>query len=230
MNSNNIDSYEENTYNKHHKALSVSRDIIKKKDNNSPNNNQNNSFKNKNQNKKGNTISTQNFKKRKINIIINKKYNEKVQTLNNSQSRLNKKLGFQDPHRKSNSISRNAPRHLQIDNIPVAKKNNNITKVKEMDGVDSVKSKFKKRLIEIDNKLIDAIYYYKGPIDISCICPKINYVEAINELSKKMSKSGFKFINYKTNFFKFSNGLDSLLVEIVKIKNNMLYYLLVKNQ
>ena len=98
-----------------------------------------------------------------------------------------------------------------------------------MDGVDSIKSKFKKRLIEIDNKLIDAIYYYKGPIDIACICPKINYIEAVNELNKKMSKNGFKFINYNSNFFKFSKGLDSLFVEIVKIRNNMLYYLLIKN-
>ena len=236
MNSNSMDSDEENIDNKHYKALSATRDINRnrKLESSTPNNNQNNSFKSKNkkqnQIKKGTTISTHSFKKRKINIIINKKLQEKLPTLNNTQSRLNKKLGFQEPHKKSNSLSRNGPRHLQIDNIPVAQKSNNITKVKEMDGIDNIKSKFKKRLIEIDNKLIDAIYYYKGPIDISCICPTINYVEAINELSKKMTKSGFKFINYKTNFFKFSNGLDSLLIEIVKIKNNMLYYLLVKNQ
>ena len=230
-----IDSDEEdNNKKKHYKILTATRALNRNKrieGIESPNNNQNNTFKNKNQNKKVNTNSSHSFKKRKINIIVNKKPEEKPPTLNNTQSNLNKKLGFQEPHRKSNSLSRNVPRHIQIDNIPfILKYNYTTTNVREMDGVDNVKSRFKKRLIEIDNKLIDAIYYYKGPIDISCICPTINYSEAINELSKKMSKIGFKYINCINNFYKFNNGLDSLLVEIVKIRNNMLYYLLFKNQ
>ena len=234
MNNKNIESDEEDNNNKHYKTLTATRNLNKNKKvdiNGTLNNNQNNSLKNKNQNKKVFTINTHFFKKRKINIIINKKFKEKPPTLNNTQSRLNKKLGFQEPHRKSNSLSRNVPRHIQIDKIPfILKYNYTTTNVREMDGVDNVKSRFKKRLIEIDNKLIDAIYYYKGPIDISCICPTINYSEAINELSKKMSKIGFKYINCINNFYKFNNGLDSLLVEIVKIRNNMLYYLLFKNQ
>ena len=68
---NNIDSDEENSYNKHYITLSSSRyfNRNKKIDNSTSNNNQNNSFKIKNQNKKGNTISTQNLKKRKIKKI-----------------------------------------------------------------------------------------------------------------------------------------------------------------
>ena len=96
-------------------------------------------------------------------------------------------------------------------------------------GIDAVKSKFKKKLIEMNDDLLDAIYYYNGPIDISCISSK-KYIESVNELKKKVLKNGFKCIKSETNYFKFSNGLDSFVVEIVKIRNNMLYYLILKNQ
>ena len=100
---------------------------------------------------------------------------------------------------------------------------------REMLGIDAVKSKFKKKLIEMNDDLLDAIYYYNGPIDISCISSK-KYIESVNELKKKVLKNGFKCIKSETNYFKFSNGLDSFVVEIVKIRNNMLYYLILKNQ
>ena len=103
-------------------------------------------------------------------------------------------------------------------------------KIIEMWEIYSIKSKFKIRLIEINDKLTDAIHYYNGPIDISCISSQ-HYVEAVKELiNKKVIKKGFKFIKKDNDYFKFSNGLDSFLVEIVKIRNNMLYYLVLKNQ
>lgn len=81
----------------------------------------------------------------------------------------------------------------------------------------------------MNDKLLDAIHYYNGPIDISCIASK-NYAESVNDLSKKVLKNGFKFVKYENNYFKFSNGINSLLIEIVKIRNNMLYYLVFRNQ
>ena len=98
----------------------------------------------------------------------------------------------------------------------------------EMLRIDAIKSKMKKKLIEIDNKLIDAVNYYNGPIDISCISSK-NYLETVEDLGKRALKNGYKCTKCETNYFKLTNGYDSYFVEIVKIRNNMLYYLFVKN-
>ena len=149
--------------------------------------------------------------------------------MNNTQYKTNRKLIFIGPTKKSNLSAKNLPKNISINNKPKDKNLNNKVKSKEMGGVDAIKSKFKKKLIEINDKLIDAIHYYNGPIDISCISSH-NYAEAVNELNKKVLKNGFKCINNDNNYFKFSNGLDSFLVEIVKIRNNMLYYLVLKNQ
>ena len=98
----------------------------------------------------------------------------------------------------------------------------------EMNGMDAIKSRFKKRLIEINDELLDAIHYYNGPIDISCISSK-NYAETIDELNLKFSKNGYKCKNIKINYFIVSNRFKTFSVEIVKIRNNMLYYLISKN-
>jgi hypothetical protein len=98
----------------------------------------------------------------------------------------------------------------------------------EMLRIDAIKSKMKKKLIEIDNKLIDAVNYYNGPIDISCISSK-NYLETVEDLGKRALKNGYKCTKCETNYFKLTNGYDTYFVEIVKIRNNMLYYLFVKN-
>ena len=98
---------------------------------------------------------------------------------------------------------------------------------KEMIGIDAIKSKMKKKLIEINNKLIDAVDYYNGPIDISCISLK-NYTQTIEDLEQRALKNGYTCIKSETNYYELSNGLNIFLVEIVKIRNNMLYYLIVK--
>ena len=95
--------------------------------------------------------------------------------------------------------------------------------------MDAIKSKFKLRLIEINDKLSDAIHYYNGPIDISCISSK-NYTDTVKDLNIKLLKNGFKCINNENNYYEFTNGIDSFLVEIVKIRNNMLYYLVLRNK
>ena len=99
----------------------------------------------------------------------------------------------------------------------------------EMLKIDAIKSKMKKRLIEIDNKLIDAVNYYNGPIDISCISLK-NYTQTVKDLNKRALRNGYKCSKCKTNYYELTNGFKSFFVEIVKIRDNMLYYLIVKNQ
>ena len=99
----------------------------------------------------------------------------------------------------------------------------------EMIKIDAIKSKMKKRLIEIDNKLIDAVNYYNGPIDISCISLK-NYTQTVKDLNKRALKNGYKCSKCETNYYELTNGFKSFFVEIVKIRDNMLYYLIVKNQ
>ena len=189
-----------------------------------------NSTKNKNTNNEKNSIKSQSVKKRKINIIISRNNKSNIPKLNNTQYKTKRKLVFTGPNNKKNkSLAKNLPKNISINKEPKDKQLNNKIKFKEMKGFDAIKTKFKKRLIEINDKLIDAIHYYNGPIDISCISSQ-NYVEAVNELNKKVLKNGFKCINNDNNYFKFSNGLDSFLVEIVKIRNNMLYYLVLKNQ
>ena len=99
----------------------------------------------------------------------------------------------------------------------------------EMLKIDAIKSKMKKRLIEIDNKLIDAVNYYNGPIDISCISLK-NYNQTVKDLNKRALKNGYKCSKCETNCYELTNGFKSFFVEIVKIRDNMLYYLIVKKQ
>ena len=99
----------------------------------------------------------------------------------------------------------------------------------EMIGIDAIKSKMKKRLIEINNKLIDAVDYYNGPIDISCISLK-NYTKTIEDLKKRALKNRYNCSKCETNFYELSNRFNTFFVKIVKIRNNMLYYLIVKRQ
>ena len=171
-------------------------------------------YNNKSHNKELKTLNTKSFENRKINLI-------------NKNNKINRRYQFKT-NKKNNSTSKNLPHHIKtnINNISFP---HNKSKLKEVSAIDEIKSNFKKKLIEMNDKLLDAIHYYNGPIDISCIASK-NYAESVNDLSKKVLKNGFKFVKYENNYFKFSNGINSLLIEIVKIRNNMLYYLVFRNQ
>ena len=189
-----------------------------------------NNIKNKEEKNELITLNSQSYKKRRINTIINHKNKPNILKLNNIQYKINRKLVLTGPKKKNNLSAKNLQQKNTNNNQPRDKKFDDKLKFKEMEPVDAIKSKFKKRLIEINDKLIDAIHYYNGPIDISCISSQY-YVEAVKELiNKKVIKKGFKFIKKDNDYFKFSNGLDSFLVEIVKIRNNMLYYLVLKNK
>ena len=100
---------------------------------------------------------------------------------------------------------------------------------KEISKIEAIKSKMKKKLIELNDKLIDAINYYNGPIDISCISTK-KYSQTVEDLTKWALKNGYHCTKLETNYYKLSNSNNTFFVEIVKIRNNLLYYLIVKNK
>lgn len=201
--------------------------------NNFSNNTSAKSNKSRNMNTINNPVSRI-LKKRKI-IEENADSKLSVPKINNSQYKFPRKIGFDSYFKKNNNsnIKKKESKNFHTISMPlIPKQNNKKKKVKasrEESGIDAVKSKFKIKLRKINDALLDAIHYYNGPIDISCISSK-NYVETVEDLSKKVLKNGFKCIKNETNYFKFSNGLSSFLVEIVKIRNNMLYYLVLKNQ
>jgi hypothetical protein len=222
----------------------------KKKNNSNNNNNRTINYNNnKYNNNYYNSASTKNEKskiikiinnpvsktiKRRKNIEDNPESKLSMPRLNNSQYRLPRKIGYENYLKKnSNPNMKSEPKNFQTISMPVIPKQNykkkKVKVSREESGIDAVKSKFKIKLIEINDALLDAIHYYNGPIDISCISSK-NYLETVEDLNKKVLKNGFKCIKNETNYFKFSNGLSSFLVEIVKIRNNMLYYLVLKNQ
>ena len=172
-------------------------------------------------NKTMNTMKPQIFRNKKINVIINKNNNSKS---NNTQYNINTKLQFEEPVKTSTSNN-----NRKNNNTFYLVKSSKKPKPIEMGEIDAIKSKFKIRLIEINDKLSDAIHYYNGPIDISCISCE-NYTETVNSLTKRVLKNGYKCIKHENNYFKFTNGINLFFVEIVKIRNNMLYYLVIKNQ
>jgi hypothetical protein len=152
----------------------------------------------------------------------------------NSQEKLQKNRDFDTAYKTiHNSTKKISQKNIYYkNNIDINDQSNEIIKLKrvyEVDPMDAIKSKFKKKLIEINDELLDAIHYYNGPIDISCISSK-NYQEAVEELNEKLNKKGIKCQRYENNYFKVSNGKKSFSVEIVKIRNNMLYFLFLKNK
>ena len=163
-----------------------------------------------------NPITFLSKKNDKPSLIIS--YRQKImEGISNRNNNVNKKENSKNNINKSMSA-------LRRQNENKLKLNSSI----EMLKIDAIKSKMKKKLIEMDNKLIDAIFYYNGPIDISCISLK-NYSQTVDDLSKRALKNGYKCSKLETNYYKLTNGVDTFFVEIVKIRNNMLYYLIVKN-
>ena len=165
----------------------------------------------------------------KINININKNNQKEMQKLNTTQNKVNQKLKSKELTKKKHFLSKNPSNKIKvISDGGEDEKYKTKIKPPEMAGVEAIKSRLKIKLIELNDNLLDAIHYYNGPIDISCISIN-NYIDTVKSLTKKMKKCGFTKLKSENNYIKFTNGLDIYLVEIVKIRNNMLYYLFLKN-
>ena len=182
------------------------------------------------------TQNNANTKKPKIKIntninIANKKNNSSLVTTYRQQ--MIEKMQNMPSNKKNNS--RNKKEKINyvnqtISSVKRIKENKyNLNSSLEMTGIDAIKSRMKKRLIEINNNLLDAVDYYNGPIDISCISLK-NYNQIEEDLSMRALKNGYKCSKIENNLYTLTNQFNSFSVNIVKIRTNMLYYLIVKNE
>ena len=100
----------------------------------------------------------------------------------------------------------------------------------------SSKRNFKKKLISLtddlsndkENEETSDLFYYKGPIDIKNIS-LLNYKDTVIELENKMRKSGYEISKIKENKFKCIKYGKGIIIQIVKIQNEILYYLINNN-
>jgi hypothetical protein len=134
--------------------------------------------------------------------------------------------------RKNNGIT--------INTIPKTKKNNIINQIYVNDklkkninsfniNLENAKNKLKDKLISVTNELrAEKLKYYTGPIDIGCISSK-KIDESLNKFINKMKMNGYKYVKIKDYLFKCSKGDISFNVELVKIKGNLLYFLVKMN-
>ena len=161
----------------------------------------------------------------------NIKKNENEPNLNKPKNTIARKLLNSIENLKNNPQKNNDKRHIKVNSVTISNPYSSKPKDNPFkdSGIDAVKSKFKLKLIEMNENLSDAIHYYNGPIDISCISCK-NYEETIEDLIKKLNKNGYRLVRNKNYYYQFTNGLNAFLVEIVIIRNNLLYYLVIKDK
>ena len=113
-----------------------------------------------------------------------------------------------------------------------------ISSFKKFDNniVEDYKNRLKLKLISLTDDLKDEneeekLKYYIGPIDLSLISIKGNLKESIEDLKDKFSMNGYECLDndnkneIKSQIKYIKNGII-YIAEIVKIKNNLLYYLI----
>ena len=81
-----------------------------------------------------------------------------------------------------------------------------------------------KKLTKTNKNLNEEIKFYNGPIDIGCISTK-NYNASIEYLNNKLGNFGYRCIKHINHSLTYTNDYKIIYVEIVKIKNNLFYYL-----
>ena len=225
----NEDCYKQNTLNVNDKIINsrygfnTNKKSISLKKCSSGKNNRNNSS-NKKNNVQNNPITFfgNNENNKKSSLIMN--YRQKIiEGISNQNYNSNNK-NTNNKNTSKNNVNKSMSALRRKNDIKIK-----LNPTKEISKIEAIKSKMKKRLIEIDNKLIDAINYYNGPIDISCISTK-NYLQTVEELAKRALKNGYQCSKLDTNYYKLGNSFSTFFVEIVKIRNNLLYYLIVKNK
>ena len=121
----------------------------------------------------------------------------------------------------------------QLRNIAIKfRKENNL----KMNELEKIKRNFKKKLISLtddlsndkENEETSDLFYYKGPVDIKNIS-LLNYKDTVIELENKMRKSGYEISKIKENKFKCNKNGKGFIIQIVKIQNEILYYLINNN-
>jgi hypothetical protein len=97
-----------------------------------------------------------------------------------------------------------------------------------INNLENAKNKLKDKLISVTDELkSERLKYYFGPINIECISSK-NLDESMNDLIYKIKMNGYKYLKIKDYVFKCTKDDICYSIELVKIKGNLLYYLMKK--
>ena len=95
-------------------------------------------------------------------------------------------------------------------------------------NLEQIKNRLKEKLISVTSGLHYDFLFYEGPINIKCISLN-NYDNSINNIINFIKERGYKYNRMKDNIFKCIKGKKTMDIEIVKIKGNLLYYLIKKS-
>jgi hypothetical protein len=202
-------------------------------------------------------LSERNKKENKNNFEIKsyqKKYNNhsflpniKNESKSKSKSKKNYSKRQEDNKdevsgRKYHMINKNKKYDKEDNNDNTNYLFNSISSFKKFDNniAEDYKNRLKLKLISLTDDLKDEneeekLKYYIGPIDLSLISIKGNLKESIEDLKYKFSKNGYECLDndskneIKSQIKYIKNGII-YIAEVVKIKNNLLYYLITKQK
>jgi hypothetical protein len=174
-----------------------------------------------------------------IRNTLNKEfYHEQIKSINNNSISARKIRIISKEKLSANRSGKN--NGLTINTMPKYKNNNIINQIYVNDklknkinsfniNLENAKNKLKDKLISVTNELkAEKLELYTGPINIGCITSK-NIDESLNKFINKMKMNGYKYVKIKDYLFKCSKGDISFNVELVKIKGNLLYFLVKMN-
>jgi hypothetical protein len=174
-----------------------------------------------------------------IRNTLNKEfYHEQIKSINNNSISARKIRIISKEKLSANRSGKN--NGLTINTMPKYKNNNIINQIYVNDklknkinsfniNLENAKNKLKDKLISVTNELkAEKLELYTGPINIGCITSK-NIDESLNKFINKMKMNVYKYVKIKDYLFKCSKGDISFNVELVKIKGNLLYFLVKMN-
>ena len=192
---------------------------------------------NKKENKNNNNIEIKSYQKKNNNrsFLPNLKNESKSQKNYSKKQEDNKVEGN---GKKYHIINKNKKYNKDEYNDNTNYLFNSISSFKKFDNniAEDYKNRLKLKLISLTDDLKDEneeekLKYYIGPIDLSLISIKGNLKESIEDLKDKFSMNGYECLDndskneIKSQIKYIKNGII-YITEVVKIKNNLLYYLI----
>ena len=173
---------------------------------------------------------------RSVNTLhsVNKNKIIRTRAFSNEKQKINSNIG----NYKKDSLSVN---HIKIKNKENKSLKNKLNQTRNTNSyvsefsfitsnnlsLEELKNKLKEKLISITEGLHSELIVYNGPINLKCISFK-NYEDSINNLINKIKINGYQYYRINDNLFKCTKGNKVVDIEIVKIKGNLLYYLIKK--
>jgi hypothetical protein len=171
------------------------------------------------QNRSYNKVNNNSKSPKKIRIVNKEKYNYNTIEKNNG-------LNYTIPKNKNKEKEKDIINQLYMNDK--LKNSYSFNNSYNSNNLENAKIKLKDKLISVTDELKSEILkYYFGPINIECISLK-NLDESVNDLIYKIKMNGYKYIKIKDYVFKCTKDDICYSIELVKIKGNLLYYLMKK--